>query len=342
MMRGTRLPLRRAYRLGFTLIELLVVIAIIAILIGLLLPAVQKVREAAARSQCQNNLKQIALGAHNFASANNYLPTGYLGPKPVTDPPNPNGQQVGCLVLVLPYIEQDNLFRQLMTDPAPNWPTIPQVGPFWGSYGSAVNAAPTRVKTFLCPSDNAEQASDFFILGMIVTLTPPANPTQANIYRLTAGSPGQYKFGATNYAGVSGYGDLTGTSYDQYSGLMANRSQITLEQATAADGLSNTLMFGESLGSADTGPRKLALSWMGTGSLPTIFGLPSKVPDWPYFSSKHTGIVQFAMGDGSVRGIRKGQEAPTAGNPPSTGYLTYVYMSGWHDGQTVDPSVIGN
>src|SRR5215217_7326400 len=94
-------------RRAFTLIELLVVIAIIAVLIGLLLPAVQKVREAAARLKCQNNLKQIALAAHSYESANAVLPSG-------------NEQaHVGPLVYLLPYIEQENMYRNFAFDPKP-------------------------------------------------------------------------------------------------------------------------------------------------------------------------------------------------------------------------------
>src|SRR5438874_1098882 len=109
-------------RRGFTLIELLVVIAIIAILIGLLLPAVQKVREAAARMQCANNLKQIGLAAANYESANGVLPPGYLGHRDANDPWDPavapSGippyypyQHIGSLAFLLPFVEQDNIYR---------------------------------------------------------------------------------------------------------------------------------------------------------------------------------------------------------------------------------------
>src|SRR5262245_50183030 len=94
-------------RRGFTLIELLVVIAIIAVLIGLLLPAVQKVREAAARMQCANNLKQLGLALHNYHDSNRTLPPAFVA-----------RTQLSWHVLILPYVEQDNLFRAMDTTTA--------------------------------------------------------------------------------------------------------------------------------------------------------------------------------------------------------------------------------
>src|SRR5437660_12527568 len=124
---------------GFTLIELLVVIAILAVLIGLLVPAVQKVRAAAARVQCANNLEQVGLGLHGYHDANQAFPAGYVSGFDASG--NDTGPGWGWAALLLPYVEQQNLAAALHLDQPIEAP--------------ANAARTTPVKTYLCPADAA-------------------------------------------------------------------------------------------------------------------------------------------------------------------------------------------
>src|SRR4051812_29209705 len=158
-------------RRAFTLIELLVVTAIIAVLIGLLLPAVQKVRAAAARAQCQNNLKQIALAAHNYHGDHGQFPTGARLPVYVGDRPTGG---TNLWVEMLPYLEQENLFKR--------WDFSDNRNNVAG--GSVANQAQV-IKVLLCPSDPLPETVAEFTAAF-GSSPPPAPPWSFGFYGMSS------------------------------------------------------------------------------------------------------------------------------------------------------------
>ncbi len=273
------LPFHRRSR-GFTLIELLVVIAIIAILIGLLLPAVQKVREAAARMKCQNNLKQLGIAMHAYHDANDRLPPGGTG----SNTNSPNTARVGMTgnigytVYILPFIEQDNVFKQASMTAA---------------YNAAPNTAINTVKinTYFCPSGQVEDST--FVTGKTIHYQGVMGPRGTNAASGTAYTTA----GAATHGPVSRHGILGPNSAVKLSGGIV-------------DGTSNTLMIGEISFHNAACYRPWTRGWDGN-AMGVAKNVVNPINSTPYngsnnfndvsFGSPHTNGCNFLMGDGSVR-----------------------------------------
>jgi len=308
----------RRRRSGFTLIELLVVIAIIAILIGLLLPAVQKIREAANRMSCSNNLKQIGLAMHNHESTYGYFPSSGAQSAALDVPATTAGFEImGWEYQLLAFVEQDNLYKAGQQSGPWNWNS---------SIGKALVEAP--VKTYNCPSRGGKRTSATMPWGSVYAMgdyagvmvewgnqwqdNQPPDPNEANTFKGIIAKSGHYR-------------------RDNPS-LSVKYGQVTT--AAVGDGLSNTIAIMEKsvngkyprpdnwdwwelpgwAHNSDWPNMRLIGNWIplindnqdrGAAGLSWWFtaGPGSKTQEFG-FGSAHPGVVNGLFGDGSVKAIK--------------------------------------
>ncbi len=329
----------RRHRRGFTLIELLVVIAIIAVLIALLLPAVQQAREAARRTQCKNNLKQIGLALHNYHDVVNAFPMGVSG-----WPNTLNGTLWGWGTMILPHVDGGNLFLSLAASPGG---TAPQTNlPATGFNAVMASFNPTNpllesvLPVYRCPSDT----------GLPTVIIPPGG-LNGSLRQNT------YIYGRCNYPGVVGSTITDSGGLLTSDGAFAESSCIQLRDFT--DGTSNTFLIGERRSPGMVGGLYAGgdTNWCGANDdidphamwqgfaihlgfcdqasklNATMVNPPSVTNSAAYtaFSSQHTGGAHFLLADGSVRFISE----TIATGPPATAGSTYQNLASRNDGQVL-------
>jgi len=317
-----RSPSSRRAITGFTLVELLVVIAIIGILIALLLPAVQAAREAARRSQCVDNLKQLSLGCLNYNDVMKKFPQCYLG----NQPPSVGGHSGTCtgrswMFAILPYIEQ-----------APLQNLTSYYLPLGGNFGVPVNVntgvAKTVVPVFLCPSD---QNQDGIMGSRSDSGTPPADGATWAVtnYKGCAGSNWAWGDAICRYIfPKGGYWPNSNNGLEQGNGMMwrnwnnqANQAMCWVPISNVQDGTSNTFLLGEAIprwtlwawwwnSNATTATCGIPLNYksLAIQASPDTVTLESRWGDWPNnysFMSRHPMGANFAMVDGHVSFINE-------------------------------------
>jgi prepilin-type N-terminal cleavage/methylation domain-containing protein len=270
---------------GFTLIELLVVIAIIAILIGLLLPAVQKVREAAARMSCSNNMKQIGVALHNYHSGYGQFPWAYK------DLGDGRPGQGSIFYFLLPYIEQDNIFKLGGANQ----------DAYVGGFASLATPAANTIKTYLCPSDPTNQPAATWTNGWVVGNYADNNEV----------------FGDPNWAGWAGNGSqarIPATITDGTSNTIGVAEKYA-QKCTGNGSNGNGTLWAHGQWNPWWEPRFNTWANRGTTSKfqvqPTVTGAATVNCDPTRPQSGHSAGMNTLLMDGSVRFLSQSLSANT-------------------------------